>query len=138
MKPYSSTPPLPHSPTRLRRRAFLSDIGMGFTGLVLGKMLSDDGIARAGDTKEWAPPVGTPEFTPKAKSVIWIFLVGGMSQMETFDPKPELNKWAGKTFDESPYKSYLDSPHLKKNRSEERRVGKECRSRSRANQLKHD
>jgi hypothetical protein len=38
-----------------------------------------------------------------------------MSQMESFDPKPELNKWAGKTFEESPYKHTLDSPYLKKN-----------------------
>ena len=38
-----------------------------------------------------------------------------MSQMETFDPKPELNKWAGKTIAESPYKAFLDSPYLKKN-----------------------
>jgi hypothetical protein len=51
----------------------------------------------------------------KAKSVIWIFLVGGMSQMESFDPKPELNKYAGKTIGESPYKATLESPYLKKN-----------------------
>ena len=38
-----------------------------------------------------------------------------MSQMESFDPKPELNAWAGKTYDESPYKSVVDSPYLKKN-----------------------
>ena len=52
---------------------------------------------------------------PKAKSVIWLFMVGGASQMETFDPKPELNKHAGKTIAESPYKATLDSPYLKKN-----------------------
>jgi hypothetical protein len=47
--------------------------------------------------------------------VIWIFLVGGMSHVESFDPKPELTKHAGKTIDESPYKALLDSPFLKKN-----------------------
>lgn len=99
----------------MNRRAFLADMGMGFTGLVLGKMLADDGIVRAGDARVWLPPDGQPQVTPKAKSVIWIFLVGGMSQMETFDPKPELNKWAGKTIAESPYKAFLDSPYLKKN-----------------------
>src|SRR5579872_6567570 len=97
------------------RRAFLADAGMGFAGLVLGKMLADDGIARAGDARVWVAPDGRPEFQPRAKSVIWIFLVGGMSQMETFDPKPELNKWAGKTIGESPYKAVLESPHIKKN-----------------------
>ena len=53
--------------------------------------------------------------TPKAKSVIWIFLVGGMSQMESFDPKPALNKYSGMSVDETPFKSVLDSPYLKKN-----------------------
>ena len=47
--------------------------------------------------------------------MIWIFLVGGMSHMESFDPKPELNVHAGKTIAESPYKATLDSPYLKKN-----------------------
>src|SRR5919197_3557027 len=90
------------------RRAFLSDIGMGFTGLALGAMLARDGIVRAGES----PVLSAP---PKAKSVIWIFLIGGMSHLESFDPKPELNKFAGKTIEESPYKSLLDSPYLKKN-----------------------
>src|SRR5579872_1356448 len=99
--------------SRLPRREFLADVGMGFTGLVLGKMLADEPSVRAGDAALWLPPSGIPHTPPKAKSVIWIFLVGGMSQMETFDPKPELNKWAGKTFAESPYKACLDSPYLK-------------------------
>src|SRR4029077_21188468 len=101
--------------TQTSRRTFLADVGMGFAGLALGAMLARDGIVRAGETPFWAPPDGTPQFTPRAKSVIWIFLVGGMSQMETFDPKPELNKWAGKTIGESPYKAFLESPYLKKN-----------------------
>src|SRR4029453_5462386 len=107
-------PPLASS-TQKSRRAFLADVGRGFTGLVLGKLLSDEGVVRADDTRIWQPPDGNPQFAPKAKSVIWIFLVGGMSQMETFDPKPELNKWAGKTIAESPYKAFLESPYLKKN-----------------------
>src|SRR5579863_7631098 len=97
------------------RRRFLADVGMGFTGVVLGKMLADEGIVQAFDQRVWLPPDGTPQFAPKAKSVIWIFLVGGMSQMETFDPKPELNALAGKTIAESPYKAVLESPYLKKN-----------------------
>ena len=98
------------SPGHMNRRAFLADVGMGFTGLVLGKMLADDGIVRANDARVWLPPDGQPQISPKAKSVIWIFLVGGMSQMETFDPKPELDKWAGKTIAESPYKEFLRIP----------------------------
>ena len=95
------------------RRSFLADIGMGFTGLVLGSLLNQDGIARAADAG-WQPN-GRPHFAPKAKSVIWIFLVGGMSQMESFDPKPALNQFAGKTIGDTPYKDVLQSPYVKKN-----------------------
>jgi hypothetical protein len=93
------------------RRAFLADLGMGFTGLVLGAMLHRDGFASEG--KPWAPPDGKPHFAPKAKSVIWLFMNGGVSHLETFDPKPELNKHAGKTIAETPYKDVQDPEKLK-------------------------
>lgn len=100
------------------RRTFLSDFGMGFTGLALGAMLADDGVARATETDAWAPPDGHSHFTPRTKSVIWIFLSGGYSHLETFDPKPALNKYAGKTFDQTPFENPVDSPlHEKRFRS---------------------
>ena len=46
----------------------------------------------------------------KAKSVIWVFLSGGVSHMESFDPKPALTRYAGKTFAETPYPDPLTSP----------------------------
>ena len=101
-----------HSPTT--RRTFLSDIGMGFGSLSLGAMLARDGILRA-DEANALEVQAAKQLAPKAKSVIWLFMVGGMSQMESFDPKPELNKYAGKTIAESPYAATLDSPYLKKN-----------------------
>ncbi len=73
----------------MHRRHFLS----GFGGLALAAMLHRD--ARGG---------GKPHFAPKAKSVIWLFLNGGMSHLETFDPKPELTKYAGKSIGQTPYK----------------------------------
>jgi hypothetical protein len=99
---------------RIPRRAFLADLGMGMTGMVLGAMLQRDGIVRA-DAPTWAPPDGLPHFAPKAKSVIWLFMIGGTSHMESFDPKPELTKYAGKTYADTPYKATLDSPYAKKN-----------------------
>ena len=84
------------------RRSFLADTGMGFTGLALGAMLFKDGVARA-DESTWHPPDGKPHFTPKAKSVIWIFLCGGVSHVESFDVKPELDKYAGKSISDTPY-----------------------------------
>ena len=77
------------------RRAFLLDAGMGFTSLAIGALLARDGILRGGE-QIFAPPTGQPHFPPKAKSVIWIFLCGGLSHMESFDPKPALNEHAGK------------------------------------------
>ena len=99
------------------RRVFLSDLGMGFTGLALGAMLSEDGIVRGAEASV-LPPSGTPHHAPKSKSVIWIFLSGGYSHLETFDPKPALDKYAGKTFSETPFENPVDSPlHKKRFRS---------------------
>lgn len=104
------------------RRTFLADMGMGFTGLVLGSMLQRDGVVRAADVTglsntagPWSPPTGLPDFPPKAKNVIWLFMIGGVSHVESFDPKPELTKYAGKTFKATPYPEVVDSPFLKKN-----------------------
>ncbi len=49
----------------------------------------------------------------KAKAVIWIFLCGGVSHVESFDPKPELNRYAGKSIEATPYKDALNPSKLK-------------------------
>ena len=82
------------------RRAFLADLGLGFTGLALGAMFARDGV---GSPTAWVPPDGRPHFAPKAKSVIWLFMNGGVSHLESFDFKPEITKHAGKTIAETPY-----------------------------------
>src|SRR4051794_23883911 len=96
------------------RRSFLADTGMGFTGLALGAMLFKDGAAQAnplpsprGRGAGGEGPRSGPHFIPKAKSVIWIFLCGGVSHLESFDVKPELNKYAGKSIEDTPYKDAL-------------------------------
>src|SRR5205809_7989539 len=94
------------------RRSFLADTGMGFTGLALGALLFRDGVAR-GEATGWRPPDGKPHFAPKAKSVIWIFMLGGVSHVESFDPKPALSKYGGKTIGETPYRRVLESPLIK-------------------------
>ena len=107
---------------RVSRRTFLADVGMGFTGLALGALLHRDGVARAAPSPPAPLPRGErgergqPHFAPKAKSVIWLFMLGGVSHLESFDPKPALNRYAGKTIDESPFKkAVLESPHYRKN-----------------------
>ncbi len=96
------------------RRTFLADMGMGVTGMALGAMLADDGVVRGAEQ-------GVSTFNrivPRAKSVIWIFLSGGYSHMETFDPKPDLNRYAGMTFDKTPFENPVHSPlHQKRFRS---------------------
>src|SRR3954465_5371872 len=83
---------------------------MGVTGLALGAMLFRDGIARCGEP---GAPTGAPHFAPKAKSVIWLFMCGGVSHVESFDVKPELSKYTGKTIDATPYKDVLNPEKLK-------------------------
>src|SRR6476660_5091245 len=96
------------------RRGFLADFGMGFTGLALGAMLNSNGIVRAATTG-WQPPDGKPHFPPKAKRVIWLFMIGGVSHMETFDPKPALNKFGGYSLSDTPFKDFQENPLVKQN-----------------------
>ena len=98
---------------RRSRRAFLADLGMGFSGLALGAMLHRDGVARGGDLPAGLasdPPAGLPVLVPRAKRVIWIFLSGGVSHLETFDPKPLLNRYAGKTYNDTTLPNPQKSP----------------------------
>jgi hypothetical protein len=88
------------------RRTFLADTGMGFTGLALSALLWQDGVGRA---QEHALPDGRPHFTPKAKSVIWLFMCGGVSHVESFDVKPELNRYAGMTIQNTPYRNVINA-----------------------------
>src|SRR5262245_12113892 len=90
--------PLINSPGS--RRVFLADLGLGFTGLALGAMLQRDSFGSSG---EWTPPNGLPHFVPNAKSVIWLFMNGGVSHLESFDPKPMVTRYAGKTIAETPF-----------------------------------
>lgn len=99
--PLPPSPRLPLSPSCCNRRAFLGHSQLAFASLALGAMLRRDGIAN--EAGEWSPPTGQPHFAPKAKSVIWLFMNGGMSHMESFDPKPMLTQYAGKTIAETPF-----------------------------------
>ena len=67
----------------LSRRHFLWS-GLGFGAMALEGMLRAEEMARL-------PRTGLPERAPRAKNVIWLFMRGGFSHLETFDPKPEIN-----------------------------------------------
>jgi len=104
---------VPNGPGRcpgVTRRSFLADTGMGFTGLALGALLAREGSATASTVDA---DTTLPALLPKAKAVIWIFLCGGVSHVESFDPKPELTRFAGKSIDTTPYKDALNPEKLK-------------------------
>jgi Protein of unknown function (DUF1501) len=92
------------------RRSFLADTGMGFTGMALGAMLAGEGGVRAAGHDDH---IAVRPIVPRAKAVIWIFLCGGVSHVESFDPKPALNRFAGKSIDSTPYKDVLNPDRLK-------------------------
>ena len=85
---------------------------MGLTGLALGALLPE---RRERQKTTGSPPDGKPHFQPKAKRVIWLFMLGGVSHVESFDPKPALNKYAGKQLSETPHKDVLANPFAKEN-----------------------
>ncbi|MEY2599886.1 MAG: hypothetical protein RLZZ142_2145 [Verrucomicrobiota bacterium] len=84
----------------LSRRHFLASMSQGLSGIALGSLLHRDALASA---SAWAPPTGIPHFPAKAKSVIWLFMNGGVSHLESFDPKPMVTKYAGKNISETPF-----------------------------------
>jgi len=79
------------------RRQFLRQGGGGFGALALGYLLGRDGIAAGGMGLASGNPLlpKPPQFPGRAKSIIWLFMEGGPSHIDLFDPKPELDRLAG-------------------------------------------
>lgn len=74
----------------LSRRRFLRQSGLGCGSLALAWLMNREGMTALAATRP-------AHFAPRAKAVIWIFLTGGPSQVDTFDYKPELQKRDGQT-----------------------------------------
>jgi hypothetical protein len=84
----------------------LWDLGCGFTGTALASMLAQDGflanqsVAADGRTPYVNPlRAKAPHFAPKAKNVIFLYMYGGPSHIDTFDYKPAMVGMDGKTVD---------------------------------------
>ena len=79
------------------RRDFLAKAGFGFGSLALGYLLGQEPAYAATDLAVASNPLAPqpPHFPEKAKSVIFIFLQGGLSQVDAFDPKPTLDRLDG-------------------------------------------
>ena len=93
---------MPHAPRLedlfLTRRDFLQRCGVGFGALGLAAMQGPGVFGADAGAVNMDRPLAprAPHFPVKAKRVIHIFANGGPSQVDTFDPKPELTKWHGK------------------------------------------
>ena len=81
----------------LTRRELLKRCGMGYGALALGSLLARPGEAFPGDASGAnSLAARVPHFAPRAKHVIHLFMNGGPSHLDTFDPKPLLAKYHGK------------------------------------------
>ena len=82
------------------RRQFLSQLSVGIGSAALGSLLIPDLFSRGGTGGDRAAAM-LPHFAPKAKRVIYLFQSGGVSQLESFDPKPKLREMMGQDLPES-------------------------------------
>ena len=94
---------------RQYRREFLLSTGLGFGSLALSALLHRESYG-----SERGPSL--THIAPRAKSVIWLFMLGGASHVESFDPKPALNRYGGKPITETPFSDVLKSPFLRNER----------------------
>lgn len=78
----------------MSRRRLLHALGMGFGGIALSELLGSD-VRAAAPGEPAGGVLGAPHFAPKAKRVIFLFMSGGPSQLDTLDPKPMLNRMHG-------------------------------------------
>jgi hypothetical protein len=81
----------------VNRRHFLQRSGAGFGILALADLLSGKGLLAADDDAQGPLTPRTGHFPAKARSIIWLFMEGAPSAVDTFDPKPELTKRDGQT-----------------------------------------
>ncbi|NQV25523.1 MAG: DUF1501 domain-containing protein [Rhodopirellula sp.] len=87
-----------HTSRPRSRREFLTQSGAGFGALVLAAMQAETNILAANSNEATTP---VPHLPQTARNVIFLFMEGGPSHLDTFDPKPELNRLAGQHLPES-------------------------------------
>src|SRR6202158_668926 len=90
---------------QMTRRAFLGRSGAGLGAMALATLLQRDAGAHADNTRpqvdRWRGVVNPTHFPPRAKRVIWLYMAGGPSHLETFDYKPRLAEMHGQGMPES-------------------------------------
>ena len=98
------------------RRSFLTTSAYGVGGMALASLLAKDGYSAgiANPPQDGSNPLSVqqakrPHFAPRAKKVIFLFMGGGPSQLDLFDPKPEMQRLNGQAVPESFLKTLADS-----------------------------
>jgi Protein of unknown function (DUF1501) len=90
----------PETRALIKRRNFLMQASGGLSAIALASMLSEDAFGADNKATDSLAPK-PPHHKPRANSVIWLFMEGGPSHLDTFDPKPALDRLAGKPMPES-------------------------------------
>ncbi|MCA9062815.1 MAG: DUF1501 domain-containing protein [Planctomycetaceae bacterium] len=90
-------------PTSLARRTFLNRTGISLGSMALTSLL---GAARGDEpggaaVPQWEGVLNPPHFAPRAKRIIWLYMAGGMTHLDTFDHKPKLAELHGQPMPES-------------------------------------
>src|SRR4051812_44452790 len=88
-----------HLRRAVTRRDILARAGHGFGAIALGSLLGKPATAATARMNPLAAK--PPNFAPKANSVIFLYMVGGPSHIDTFDPKPALKKYEGQKLPDS-------------------------------------
>ena len=84
-----------HQVLQTTRRHFFNECRIGLGSMALGSIMNQSGLIAAESTS------ASTHFKPRAKNVIFMFMAGGPSQLELFDPKPKLQELDGQTIPQS-------------------------------------
>ncbi|MCA9063351.1 MAG: DUF1501 domain-containing protein [Planctomycetaceae bacterium] len=94
-------------PTSLARRTFLNRSGISLGSMALSSLMTGatGSVLRADESgaqvPKWNGVLNPPHFAPRAKRIIWLYMAGGMTHLDTFDYKPKLAELHGKPMPES-------------------------------------
>lgn len=93
-------------PAAIARRTFVNQTGISLGSMALASLLNRDAAAAGSASTDekidrWTGVLNPPHFPPRAKRVIWLYMAGGMTHLDTFDYKPKLAELHGQPMPES-------------------------------------
>src|SRR5688572_27478419 len=85
----------------INRRTFLARTGAGVGATALASLLDSSLLATPANSQQSVGIINPPHVPPKAKRIIYLYMAGGPSHLETFDHRPKLTEMHGKPMPES-------------------------------------